>query len=336
MRLDGLGFLLAFALMVAYGVIVDVALFARLFKHRAGVVVGVIVALVVISLMLVLMAPPREQAGFFKGSAGGAPLVMLVLTGAIFLPFIVIAPIAQYRAMREGRRWPGWIGAWMILQVALVPGFLALEGADRYFWQRDYAVGHALGSRVTSGKLGEILQLADQRHERIWGMPWTYPWPQSTPPGAVPRASGWVAGLARSLDESELIASDEPLSDPDRFALMSLLERHLVAYAKPRINSKLLWDRLEPGNFSGQLAPAGVEDVGAVGEEVIVTLLDRLEKDTQARMCPGGQMMDADRALLHALVLKHGRRWNADKRDYEMRPEWVDYPQRVERLCRNP
>jgi hypothetical protein len=120
----------------------------------------------------------------------------------------------------------------------------------------------------------------------------------------------------------------------DRAALEMLINRHIVAWAKPRIHAKLLWDKLEPGKLSKQLAPAGVDEVGAVGEEVVPALLERLEKDNDMRMCPGGRMMDADRAVLNELVLKRGRVWNVATRDYDMRAERADFPQRVERLCR--
>lgn len=40
MRLDGTSLLLSFALSVAYGLIVDVALFTRIFRYRAALVVG--------------------------------------------------------------------------------------------------------------------------------------------------------------------------------------------------------------------------------------------------------------------------------------------------------
>ena len=76
MRLEGIGFLLAFVLSVAYGVIVDVALIARIFRYRAVLVVGLIVALVVIVFLLGQAASPSERAGFFKGAPGGASLVV--------------------------------------------------------------------------------------------------------------------------------------------------------------------------------------------------------------------------------------------------------------------
>jgi len=46
--------------------------------------------------------------------------------------------------------------------------------------------------------------------------------------------------------------------------------------------------------------------------------------------------MEADRAVLNAVILKRGRAWNTEKRAYEMRPDWEGYRQRVERLCRGP
>lgn len=89
MRLDGIGFLLAFALTVAYGVIVDVALLARIFRYRAVLVVGLIIAMGVVVFFFGQAASPSERAGFFKGAPGGASLVVLLVTSAAFLPFII-------------------------------------------------------------------------------------------------------------------------------------------------------------------------------------------------------------------------------------------------------
>lgn len=336
MRLDGLGFLLAFALTVVYGLAVDLGLFIRIFRYRAALVIGFIFALAAVFLLLGLAASPSERAGFFGGAPGGAQLVLLVVTSAVFLPFIVIAPFAQYLAMRHGRRWPGWITAWMALQLALLPGFLVLAGTDEYFWQQEYAAGQAEGREVRAGGLGGILERAERRRERIWGTGWTYPWQQKPPAGFLARPSGWILGLAQSMDASALIAANEPLSAADRAALRALVDRHFLRYAVPNIRAELLWDTLEPGGFSRQLAPKGVDEAGAVGEEVIPVLLEQLEKHGEARLCPGGRMMDADRAVLNALVLKKGRVWNVAKQAYEMRPDWDSYQARVERLCRGP
>lgn len=375
MRLDGIGFFLAFALTVAYGVIVDVALLARIFRYRAVLVGGLIVALMLIILLLGLTASPSERAGFFKGAPGGASLVVLLLTGAVFLPFIVFAPLAQHRAMRQGRRWPAWVTVWMALQVALLPGFLVLGYTEDHFWKQDYAAGQVVGRQVRSGGLGGISELVDQRNERIWGTGWTYPWRQEPPSSYIARRSAWIAGVAKAVDDSALIAANEPLSEPDRTMLRTLTERHFVGYAIPNINTKLIWDALEPGDFSRQLAPLGLNEQGVVNEEVIPPLVDRLEKYGEARLCPGGRMMDADRAVLSKLVLAKVRDYEearkrelgaeieAKKREREMSeapfpynlilaavnalgsmyggqdvavPDWSRYPQRVERLCREP
>jgi len=375
MRLDGIGFLLAFMLIVAYGVIVDVALLARLFRYRAALVVGLIVALVVIFLFFGLAASPSERAGFFRGAPGGASLIVLLVTSAVFLPFIVIAPLAQYRAMRQGRRWPGWVTAWMLLQVALVPGFLILASTEDNFWEQDYAAGLAVGREARAGGLGVILERAEQQRERIWGTGWTYPWKLEAPSGYLARRSGWMAGLAKGVDDSAPIAANEPLSEPDRKVLRTLIERHFAGYAITNIKAKLIWDALEPGGFSRQLAPAGVNEVGVVDEEVLPVLLERLEKYGKTRLCPGGRMMDADRAVLNELVLAKVRTYDAARKrelqaeleakklELEMSeapapyrliwkaanalgnayggqpvkvPDWDSYPQRVERLCRGP
>ena len=336
MRLDGLSLLLAFALTVAYGVIVDVALFARIFRYRTALIIGFIVALAVIFLLLGQAASPSERAGFFKGAPGGAELVLLVVTSAVFLPFIVVAPFGQYHAMRHGQRWPGWVTAWMALQLALLPGFLVLAGTEHYFWQQDYAAGQAEGREARAGGLGGIQERTELRHERIWGTGWTYPWLHKPLAGFYPRPSGWIYGLAKSIDASALIAANEPLNASDRTALRALTERHFLTYNVPNIKAKLIWDALEPGGFSRQLAPNGVGEVGVVQEEVIPVLLERLGTYGEARLCPGGRMMDADRSVLNVLVLEKGRAWNVEKHDYEMRPGWETYQRQVERLCPGP
>lgn len=373
MRLDGIGFFLAFALTIAYGLIVDVALFARVFRYRAALIGGLVLSLVVIVLLLGMTASPSERAGFFKGAAGGAALIVLVMTGAVFLPFIVFAPLAQYRAMRQGRRWPGWVTAGMALQVALLPGFFVLANTEEHFWKQEYAAGHAVGREARAGGLGGILELAGQQRERIWGTAWPHPWRHEPPSGYPARPSGWIAGLAKAMDDSALIAANEPLSDPDRKVMRTLIERHFAGYAIPNINTKLIWDALEPGNFSRQLAPRGLNERGVVSEEVIPLLLERLETHGEARLCPNGRMMDADRAVLNQLVLAKVRTYDeAKKRELNAEleaeklerekseapapyrlfwkatnalgnayggqdvraPDWSSYPQRVERLCR--
>ena len=372
MRLDGAGMFLAFVLTIGYGLVVDVALIAGLFRYRGVLVAGVIVATVVISLLLALSASPSERTGFFKGGPGGASLVMLLVTCAVFVPFIVIAPFAQYRAKAQGQRTPRWIGAWMGLQLALVPTFLALAWTEERFWKRDYAAGLAVGRAVEAGGLGAILERADQQGERIWGTGWTSPWQPKTPSGYFPRRSGWTSGLANGVGDSAPIAANEPLGEPDLTALGTLIQRHFDGAAVPNIKTKLLWDSLEPGSFRKQLAPAGVNEVGAVDEEVLPLLLERLEKHGDARVCPGGRMVDADRAILRELVLNKAHFFQeakkreeaadvaAKKEELEMSeapapyrllwkaanamgtyaaqpvrvPDWDGYPQRVERVCR--
>jgi hypothetical protein len=336
MRLDGIELFLAFALTVAYGLIVDLALFVRIFQYRAVLVVGSIVALTVNFLLLCQAAPPGEQAGFFKVYPGGWEQVLLVVTSAVFLPFIVIAPFAQYLAMRHGRRWPGWITAWMALQLALLPGFLVLAGTEEHFWKQEYAAGQAVGREARAGGLGGMLERAEQRHERIWGTGWTYPWRQKPPSGFLYRRSAWIHGLGKGVDDSAPIAANEPLSESDRTALRTLREQYFQGYAVRNIRAKLIWDALAPGGFPRQLAPRGISESGVVGEEVIPALLERLEKYGELRLCPGDRMMDVDRAVLNAVILKHGRVWNVEKRTHEMHPDWDSYQARVERLCRGP
>ena len=372
MRLDGAGLFLAFVLTIGYALIVDVALLAGLFRYRAILIAGVIVSLALTLLLLGLAASPSERTGFFKGSPGGASLVVLVVTGVVLLPFIVLAPFAQHRATGQGRRLPGWITAWMALQVALLPGFFFLAWTEEKFWKEEYAAGLDVGRAPNAGALGGVLEQAEQRRERIWGTAWTSPWREKPSGGYPARRSGWMTGLAKGVDDSALIAANEPLGEADRTALRTLAERHFAVYAIPNIRSKLLWDALEPGSFSRQLAPAGVNEVGAVDDEVLSLLLERLEKNGGARVCPGGRMADADRAVLTQLVQAKVQLFDeARKREsagalsakedelmmaeapfpYRLlwkaahalgsssaqavrAPDWSGYPQRVERACR--
>jgi len=322
MRLDGLGLFLAFVVTVAYGLIVDAALLGRVFRYRAAVVAGVVVALAVVFFFLSQTASTVERAGFFKMASGGSGRVLLLAVGVVFLPFIFIAPFAQHRAVSDGKRWPRWVGAWMLLQLALLPAFIVLGFTDHYFRQREYAVGYREGREIKAGELGTLLERADQRQERIWGTGWSYPWPQVPPAKSMDQPSGWNLGVALGMDASALIATNEPLGASDQAAVRTLLERHFPRYSVANIRAKVLWDTLEPAGFSATLDPT------VIYEEAVPVLLERLEKHGQARFCPDGRMPDADRDALNALLLGKGGN--------EMRPPWDGYQRRVEQLCRGP
>ena len=323
MKLDGLGLFLVVLLVLGYVLIVDFVLALRLFRYRAGVVVGSILALAVILLFIAGANSPAERAGFFKMASGGMGLVLLGAISAVILPFLIVAPIVQYATRGDDRPWPRWIGVWMLLQLALLPAFIVLGFTDEHYRQRDREAGQAEGRQVRAGELGALLDRADQRRERIWGTGWTYPWAQKPPAQSYDTPSGWLYGVAAGVNASTLIAANEPLSPPDGAALGTLMERHFVRLAVPNIRAKLLWDSLEPGRFSAKLSPT------LVSEEAIPVLLDRLEKHGEARLCPGGRMMPRDRAALNGLLRARGS-------NQEMRPPWDDYQRRVERLCPGP
>ena len=57
------------------------------------------------------------------------------------MPFILIASFAQYLAMRHGRRWLGWITAWMALQLALLPGFNIARRLAGYARRQSFTCG---------------------------------------------------------------------------------------------------------------------------------------------------------------------------------------------------
>lgn len=373
MRLDGIGLLLVVMLFVAYGILLDIALLLRIFRHPPVLAGGLVAGVGVIVLLFIALGSPVERTGYFNGSPGGTSLVVLVLLLAVFLPFILLAPLAQHLALRQGRRWSRWITAGMLAQLALLPGFMVLGYTEHHFWQQEYEAGFALGRETRTGKLEEIQERAGQYRERIWGTGWHYPWPMDTPGGSYPRATAGIAGLARGLDASPLIAADEPLPESDRAVLQALVDKHFLGYAIPNITTKMIWDALEPGNFSTRLAPRGLHEPGVVSEEVIPLLLDRLERHGEPRLCPGGDMMDNDRALLAELVMDRVRAYDEARareeraareeqaREREMSeapwpfrflwngagelgerfgaqdvpvPDWSNFPRRVEQLCR--
>ena len=72
-----------------------------------------------------------------------------------------------------------------------------------------------------------------------------------SPGGYLPRRSGWIAGFARGVDASAPIAANEPLSEPDRAMLHTLVERHFIGYAIPNIEAKLIWMRSSPATSPG-------------------------------------------------------------------------------------
>ena len=330
MRLDGVTLVLAFLAVVACGLLVDALLWARVFRHGAVAAVGTVAGVALAILLAILFASPVERAGVFKGLSDSWGPVVFVVTAVIFVPFIIAAPMAQHVSMRRGQPWPRRLAALMAMQVGLLPGFIVLAGTNEYFWQRDFAAARLEGSQVAAGGLARLLERVERQRVRIWGTGWHYPWPHD---GAT--RSSWKLGLALGLDAAEPIAAAEPLGESDRAALIALMDRHFVGFAVPHVRSKLVWDALEPGGFARQLAPRGLDDPGTAREEVLPALLERLERDG-ARLCPGGRMADADRAVLDALIVKTGTVWSVEAQAYEMRPEWRDYRGRLERTCVAP
>lgn len=334
MRLDGIGIFLALSLLAIWTAIVDIGLMVKLFRRRSILMGSLVLSFAVIALVFAAFASPSERTGFFKGSPGGAMLVIVIVTCIAFVPFIFLAPFAQYAAMQDDRRWPRWVPVWIVLQFLLLPLFIALDFADDYFWKREYAVGEAIGSAVQPGGLAGVLELADRQHERIWGTPFHLPWPPSTQSGVYPRISGWSAGMVKGLGSSVLFAGNDPMGASDRAALVQLTSRHLQFFSKPAIDARMLWDRLEPGNFTNVLMAGGELNPNVAPAETIPPLLERFEKYAEPRMCPDGRMLDQDRATLLKLVEKRGETWSTETRKHSLRSDWAEFPARIERLCR--
>jgi len=311
---DGAALLLVFALTLAYGLLVDLIVLANLFRHRAAVIVACIATLAVVLPLATLAALPTERTAFFRVFFGGSGPIVFALTSAVLLPFLFVAPVAQYRAVSHGRPSPVWILRWMALQPALLAAFILLPVSNYYYGRADYTAGRDAGRTANAGQLSTLLERAGERRGRFWGTGW-HLGPRGT-------ASDWIAGLAIGIDASALIATNAPLSGSDRAALLALTEQYFSRYAVAHVRAKLLFDALEAGSLAASLDPA------LISEETVPVLLERLEQDGEARLCPGGRMLDTDRAALRALVLAKGI-----DNYHEMRPTWAEYLQRSERLC---
>lgn len=339
MKLNGAFLLLGFILVVLYALVLNLALIVGIFRFRVALVIGTVMSLSLAWLLLLACASPDERAGFFKMLSGGSGRVILVATGAVLLPFIVIAPYAQHLAARRGERLPRWMKAWMAAQLALLPAFIVLAFTERHFWRQEFEAARAQGERAKAGDMRRLLDDAERRHERIWGTGWHYPWLQAPAGVSFGPQGGWTLGLALGVDASALIAADEPLAESDRVALRMLMDRRFAHYAVANIRARLVWDALVPGSFSTTIRPR------QVSEDAIPALLDRFEKYGDGRICPDGRMADADRAALNALLLAKARGTDSNA-DYalllakgagstrDVRPPWDDFLRRVERLCR--
>ena len=141
----GASLLLVFALTLAYGFIIDLVVLAKLFRHWLSVTVASFTTLVVVLPLVILAALPAERTAFFRVFFSGSGPFIFTLTSAVLIPYLFVAPIAQYRALRHGRPSPVWILRWMALQPALLAAFILLPVSNHYYWRADYAAGRDAG-----------------------------------------------------------------------------------------------------------------------------------------------------------------------------------------------
>lgn len=316
MRLDGIGLMLAFTLLVGWGLLLDVIILApaQVLRRRGAAIACTVISGLVVLVFLAMLASPSERAGFFKGPPGGSALLTSLATCAVFLPFILFGPWTQHRALLEGAARPRWVRIWMWAQPALLVAAIALPFVDGYFYQREYEAGRAEGAAVQAGGVGPLLERAQQRGDRIWATPFVLPGPAHPPADPYAPRQAWIVGVASGLDETAFVRGDDPFSADDRAALDTLAEHHFGTYSAPGVRAHLMWDQLAPGNFKAVLVRE------RSNEQAIENLLDRLDRGGAARFCPDGQMLEPDRAALVAFVAQHGG--NSD-----------DYARRVAGLC---
>lgn len=129
MRLDGAGLLLALVLSVLFCGLVDLLILVKLFRFRLPLAIATLIAAALATFFVAMALSPGERTGYFKGEPGGLALAALLVTAVVFVPFMLAAPAAQYRSLKEGRRWPAWVGAGLALQAVSLAAWVVMAVA---------------------------------------------------------------------------------------------------------------------------------------------------------------------------------------------------------------
>lgn len=322
MRLDGLLTFLGLVVFFCHVGLVNLLLYGKLFRKRALVVAAGVVSLALAAFLIFVISSPNEMAGVAKLFSYGLARILLAIALVATLPYVLLAPIAQFSAVDDGLPSPRWVSLGLSLQMALVPALIALSFVDDAIRQKEFAAGRSEGMAVKAGDLSSLLQRAEQRRERIWATPWFYPWRERSSTTSYFPSSGWVGGMGLGLNDSPLIATIAPLGAEDGRALATLAHQYVVPGVAPNVYFKLVWDALQPGGEYLKFETVWIRD------EMLLPLLERLESEGEARLCANGRMERRTRDILrNAYVARAEDRGNASP--------WSDYVKRVARICPN-
>jgi hypothetical protein len=316
------------ALIGAYTILVDVALLLKLFRSMICVGFSSIVSMILITVLIVTWDDPR-----FFSSIGSWGIFSLTLP-----PFILFAPLVQYQTLNRYSRsarakYFGTVGMNLViaLQVAAPVAFLTFDAAYMANYGHRMDNLRAQGNQAKPGEVKEILR-------------------QQT------MGTSEAGQVLQGLNSSSLVGASAPLTSSDRDALFAAVAETVHhGYARyPHIETKLVWDTLDAGHVGDRLAQGTLADLfltGRNGPDVSFRLLPDLvayiEKDASRRLCPGGRMLEEDRAALDSLYANGEENAKAAQatmqRDYGpnyRRPDQVDevelwrsFRQRVANVC---
>ena len=276
----------ALVLIGAYTLLVDVALLLKLFRSIVWVGISSIISMILITVLIVTWDDPR-----FFSRLGSWEIFSLTLP-----PFVLFAPLVQYLTLNRYARsaratYFGTVGMNLViaLQVATPVAFLAFDAAYMANYGRRMDNLRAQGKQAKPGEVKELLQ-------------------QQT------MGTSEAGEVLQGLSSSSIVSGSAPLVPGDRDALFAAVAETVHhGYARyPHIETKLVWDTLEAGHVGDRLANGPFADLlltGRNGPDTTFRLLPDLlesyiEKDASRRLCPGGRMLEEDRAALDSLYAK--------------------------------
>lgn len=275
--LPGLGAGLLLAAFAAYALLAGVVLLCRGFRSKVSVAVNTAVVLgFVVGLVL-----DRRSVAFVFDQLDQPWQVAWLGVAVVALPLVQLAaPVWQYLARGTGAstRWPAALA--LAVPAALIMVAAALDYRDSHpseSTQARWREWRERGARVESGGMAALLDALAR--ERAWG--------------TIDSLQ-----LLKGVEGSALVRGAAPLSAQDRIALTTLVLRDREAtpprrasvHDYPCIETKLLWDTLEPGGVDRRL-PRGVQ----ARSECLVQFIGR---HGPSRLCSAGALAAADRAAL--------------------------------------
>jgi hypothetical protein len=277
MTLPGLWADILFVVIAAYALVVDVVLLCKGFRSRVSVIISTLITL---ALVLGLVSAREEVAATFNTLPEHWEVKLLEVSIVVVPLILLAAPVAQHLELRRQRPRRA-VHAAIAVQAVLVGIGWTLAYLDQHPLPSTIAERQELrnlGEHVEPGGVAALRDTFEKRHS--WG-------------------TDESRELLKGVESSALIHGAAPLPPEDRKALTALLERDRAA-ARPRrvvfhhygyIETKLLWDTLEPGNVQ-RMMPRGKSFY------YVDQLLEFIDRHGPQRLCSVDDLAETDRAAL--------------------------------------